>query len=100
MILYLIFYFSSKKTESRRESRKKKQQTREERVMYLVKTIAGGGEQGHQDGKGEEAKFNYSRGICVDDQKNVFVADWWNYCVRFISPDGMVSTLAGRPGKQ
>ena len=67
--------------------------------MYLVSTIAGG-KQGYQDGKEEEAEFNIPRGICVDDRKNLFVADTLNHCVRLISPDGMVSTLAGRPGKK
>ena len=65
--------------------------------MYLVSTIAGG-LQGHQERKGEEAKFNIPRGICVDDRKNVYVVDSCNHCIRLISPDGMVSTLAGRPG--
>ena len=66
--------------------------------MYLVSTIAGGKEKGHQDGKGEEVTFNEHRGICVDDRKNIFVADCFNHCIRLISPDGTVSTLAGRPG--
>ena len=65
--------------------------------MYLVNTIAGG-ERGHQDEKGEEAKFYGPRGICVDDRKNVYVADYYDHCIRLISPDGVVSTLAGRPG--
>ena len=65
--------------------------------MYLVSTIAGG-KGGHQDGKGEEAKFNFSLGICVDDRQNIYVVDLYNRCIRLISPDGMVSTLAGSPG--
>ena len=74
-----------------------KKEAEEEQSMYLVSTIAGG-EKGYQDRKGKEAKFNFPGGICVDDRKNVFVADYWNHCIRLISPDGMVSTLAGRPG--
>ena len=68
--------------------------------MYLVTTIAGAsGGKGHRDGKAEESLFYFPRGICVDSKKNVFVADSSNQCIRFISPDGQVSTLAGIPGK-
>ncbi|MCX6273027.1 MAG: T9SS type A sorting domain-containing protein [Bacteroidetes bacterium] len=61
----------------------------------VVTTIAGTGLAGFQDGPGNTAKFNYPRGICIDDTGNLYVADSWNHRIRKITPDGMVSTYAG-----
>lgn len=47
------------------------------------------------DGIGEEAKFNYPRGIVIDSQGNLFVSDSWNHRIRKITSDGTVSTFAG-----
>jgi len=69
--------------------------------MYLVSTIAGGEKAGHLDGSGEEALFSEPRGICVDSKKNLYIADRRNYCIRHIFPEGLlVSTLAGKPGRE
>ena len=68
--------------------------------MYLVSTIAGGENGGHLDGRGEEALFYRPRGICVDSKKNLYIADGGNHCIRHVSPDGQVSTLAGKPGRE
>jgi hypothetical protein len=67
-------------------------------IMYLVSIIAGGGETGHRDGRGEEARFNSPRGICMDGKRNIYLADCNNHCVRWISPEGEVSTIAGKRG--
>ena len=67
--------------------------------MYLVSTIAGGEKAGHLDGSGEEALFSEPRGICVDSKKNLYIVDFKNRCIRHLSPDGQVSTLAGKPGR-
>jgi hypothetical protein len=48
--------------------------------------------------EGVEVKFNGPRGIVVDKEKNLYIADSYNHCIRRISPDGRVSTLAGIPG--
>jgi DNA-binding beta-propeller fold protein YncE len=61
----------------------------------MVTTIAGSGIAGLQDGLAAEAKFNYPRGICLDDTGNIYIGDSWNHRVRKISLDGMVSTWAG-----
>jgi len=63
--------------------------------MYFVSTIAGG-EYGYQDGRGEDALFSSPLGICVDKKKNIYIADRGNNCIRWISPEGNVSTLAGK----
>lgn len=53
---------------------------------------------GSGDGKGEEALFNYPKGLTADTDGNIFVADKNNHTIRKITPDGQVSTLAGTPG--
>ena len=61
----------------------------------IVTTIAGTGIAGYQDGPGTTAKFNYPRGICRDQQGNLYIGDSWNHRIRKITPDGNVSTYAG-----
>jgi sugar lactone lactonase YvrE len=72
----------------------------------VVGTLAGrAGSPGDADGKGPAARFNMPMGVAVDGAGNVYVADadydgtpTGNCLVRKISPDGIVSTLAGRSG--
>ena len=80
----------------------------------VVTTLAGSanGEPGYQDGVGSEALFffdaakaepaeDWKKGsVCVDDDGNVYVGDCVNYCVRKITPDGTVTTLAGLAGNK
>ncbi len=64
----------------------------------VVTTIAGtAGAFGHVDGRGSEARFYTPRGIAVDNQGNLFVADATTYTLRKITADGNVTTLAGLP---
>jgi DNA-binding beta-propeller fold protein YncE len=60
-----------------------------------VSTLAGTGEWGHRDGEANVAQFNYPRGVAVDEDGNVMVADKGNHRIRKITPQGHVSTLAG-----
>ncbi|MFI5132512.1 MAG: hypothetical protein ACHQFX_21085 [Chitinophagales bacterium] len=62
---------------------------------YLVTTVAGDGSNGYKDGQGSAAKFSTLMDITVDNQGNLFVADYGNHCVRKISSSGQVTTLAG-----
>ncbi|PYT07534.1 MAG: hypothetical protein DMF60_06880, partial [Acidobacteria bacterium] len=60
-----------------------------------VSTIAGSGVAGLKDGPGDEAQFDGPIGIAVDKQGNILVADAYNDCIRQISSDGRVTTVAG-----
>ena len=60
-----------------------------------VSTVAGDGTAGHIDGPGTQARFNGPIGIAVDVNDNIYVADTYNDRIRRITPDGLVSTLAG-----
>ncbi|MDP5201865.1 SMP-30/gluconolactonase/LRE family protein [Flavobacterium sp. DG2-3] len=60
----------------------------------IVSTIAGGAK-GFADGQGIAALFNSPSGICIDKNGILYVADSENRRIRKITPDGMVSTLAG-----
>ncbi len=65
----------------------------------VVTTIAGAaGITGSADGPGALARFNGPAAIAVDSSGNVFVSDYNNNTVRRISPEGIVSTVAGMAG--
>lgn len=68
----------------------------------VVSTLAGSGTAGYLDGPAATAAFNAPKGVAVDGQGTVYVADYGNNCIRAISPAGMVSTWAGTtaPGLQ
>jgi sugar lactone lactonase YvrE len=64
-----------------------------------VSTVAGLARiSGSTDGTVSSALFNGPAGVAVDSAGNVYVADTLNYTVRVITPDGVVSTLAGLAG--
>lgn len=51
-----------------------------------------------KDGPIQDALFNLPKDIKFDNDGNMFVADYGNHCIRMISPDGVVTTVAGQPG--
>ncbi|MDP6794196.1 MAG: immunoglobulin domain-containing protein [Verrucomicrobiota bacterium] len=61
----------------------------------VVSTLAGSGASGSADGPGADAQFYWPRGIALDSSGNVYVADMHNNKIRKITPEGLVSTLAG-----
>jgi subtilisin family serine protease/sugar lactone lactonase YvrE len=62
----------------------------------LVSTLAGtAGSVGSQDGTGSAARFNQPGGITVDVAGILYVSDTGNATIRRITPEGIVTTLAG-----
>jgi sugar lactone lactonase YvrE len=61
----------------------------------IVTTFAGNGNQDSTDGMGINAGFNWPHGLAIDSHDNLYVADAGNNKIRMITPDGLVTTLAG-----
>lgn len=66
-----------------------------------VRTIGGQpGVNDHRDGLLKQALFNTPVGIAVAPDGTIYVSEFFNQDVRKISPQGLVSTLAGNPTKR
>jgi sugar lactone lactonase YvrE len=63
-----------------------------------VGTVAGNGTCGSVDGRDTSAQFCNPKGIALDRQGNLWVADTGNHTVRRIDVNGNVTTVAGSPG--
>jgi sugar lactone lactonase YvrE len=59
----------------------------------------GAGVSGSDNGQGTAAKFWDPSGVAVDGIGTVYVADTKNHLIRKISPEGVVTTLAGTVGE-
>ena len=63
----------------------------------IVTTLAGN-YNGYNDGIGEQASFSFSGAapqLCFDRQGNLIVADFFNSRLRQVTPEGVVTTIAG-----
>lgn len=65
----------------------------------VVMTMAGApGMPGSADGTGGGARFNGPSSVAVDRAGNIYVADRGNATIRKVTPDAVVTTLAGTAG--
>jgi sugar lactone lactonase YvrE len=65
----------------------------------VVTTLAGAGiSSGSADGTRGAARFHSPAGVAVDGAGNIYVADRYNQVIRKITPEGVVTTLAGSAG--
>lgn len=62
----------------------------------VVSTLAGGGAAGSGDGTGTAARLDEPRGVAIDVNGTLYVADYDNHLVRQITAAGVVTTLAGQ----
>ncbi|HMC59091.1 MAG TPA: hypothetical protein VKJ01_07865, partial [Candidatus Solibacter sp.] len=64
----------------------------------IITTVAGTGDPGFagDEAVATAAQLSGPRGVAVDDNGNIFIADTGNHRIRLISPDGVIHTIAGQ----
>ncbi|HXD93811.1 MAG TPA: T9SS type A sorting domain-containing protein [Bacteroidia bacterium] len=63
----------------------------------IINTIAGTGIQGYSGDGGQAtiAELNNPTGIAVDTIGNLYIADFFNNCIRKVNTSGIITTIAG-----
>lgn len=75
-----------------------KNEIRELTKAGTVVTVAGASAAGNADGTGTSARFNDPEGIAYDPiDKALYICDYRNFEIRRMTPDGVVTTIAGSP---
>jgi sugar lactone lactonase YvrE len=72
------------------------QRIRKVTAAGVVTTLAGSGSYSFADGKGTAASFRNPSGIAAGPDGTLYVCDGNNYILRKLTPDGTVTTLAGK----
>lgn len=85
-------------TESEGDSRISMLMVRKLKADGSLVTLAGG-RSGFVDGPGSSARFASLRGIDIDPNGNLIVVDEGNHAIRKVTPDGIVTTIAGQAGQ-
>ena len=68
----------------------------------IITTVAGNGVTGYgfgpwgDCGPATSASLAGPRGVAVDARGNLYIADTWHYSIRKVSPDGIITTVAGK----
>ncbi|RFS26678.1 hypothetical protein DVR12_02500 [Chitinophaga silvatica] len=62
-----------------------------------VHFVGGRGQHDYRDGVGADARFDHPQQGTFDKNNNFYLTDVMNHCIRKITPEGVVSTFAGRP---
>ncbi len=62
----------------------------------IITTVAGDGVEGFQDGPALQAEFSSPKGMAMDSNGNLYIADHTNCAIRVLEPNGYVSTIAGK----
>lgn len=67
-------------------------------VDGTITTVAGTGTAGYggDGGPATSAQFNLPLGVAVDSSGNLYISDYNNHRVRRVTPDGEISTVAGK----
>ena len=61
----------------------------------VVSSFAGAATSGSTNGQGSAARFSFPRGLAIDKQDNIYVADTGNNRIRRIDPSANVTTIVG-----
>jgi sugar lactone lactonase YvrE len=66
-------------------------------TLGRIATVAGNGTFGYSGDGGSAltAALSYPAGIDVDDNGNLYIADRYNYRIRKVTPQGIITTVAG-----
>lgn len=65
-----------------------------------VRTLAGNGGSGSDDGTGKTARFAKPSAIALNPNGDLYVVDGANYTIRRVTKTGQVTTFAGQAGKK
>jgi hypothetical protein len=68
-----------------------------ELVNATQQFVGGRSQSGYLDGSGTNARFERPHQGAFDEKDNFYLCDALNQCIRKITPDGVVTTWAGRP---